>query len=213
MTKKNATTQSATTGRLIGYARVSTVDQNLQSQIRSLKQHGIDRKWIFTDKASGAKAERPGLEKCLATLQPGDVLVVYRLDHLGRSLRNLVDLMERLQKEHVGLRSLSDGIIDTTSAGGRLIFGIFSVLAEFERELIRERTVAGLEAARARERIGGRKGYSPDDLRVIVAKKLYEDRELSIREICEKLGITRPTLYRRLRGGMSAIARPSQGTS
>lgn len=185
--------------QLIGYARVSTDDQNLHAQIKALREHGVERRHVFTDKASGAKANRPGLERCLAALQSGDVLVVWRLDRLGRSLRHLVDLMEHLQGRGVGLRSISDGIVDTTSAGGKLIFGIFSVLAEFERELIRERTCIGLAAARSRGRRGGRPGYTSDDPRVIAAKSLYLDGR-PIPEILRILDLkSKSTLYRRLR--------------
>jgi DNA invertase Pin-like site-specific DNA recombinase len=190
--------KSVQTGRLVGYARVSTQDQTLGSQVKQLTEAGVERRLIFKDTASGAKASRPGLEACLLDLEPGDVLVVCRLDRLGRSLRHLVDLVEELQKKKVGLRSLSDGVIDTTTAGGRLVFGIFSVLAEFERELIRERTRVGLDAARARGRRGGRPGYTPEDQRVLAAKSLYEDGR-PVGEILRILGIrSKATLYRRL---------------
>lgn len=184
--------------RLVGYARVSTRDQTPRAQIQALTGHGVARTLIFTDTASGAKADRPGLEACLRALQPGDVLVVSRLDRLGRSLRHLVDLVEQLRAKQVGLRSLGDGALDTTTASGQLVFGLFSVLAEFERELTRERTRAGLAAARARGRKGGRPGYTAEDPRVIAAKSLYQDGR-PICEILRILGIkSKATLYRRL---------------
>lgn len=201
------TEKSLRQGNLVGYARVSTHDQNIRSQVKCLQEHGVDKKRIFTDTISGSKAERPGLDACLQSLQRGDVLVVWRLDRLGRSIRHLVDLVDTLQQKGVGLRSLSDGIIDTTSASGRLIFGIFSVLAEFERELIRERTMAGLKAARARGRRGGRRPLAPDDPKVFVACQLYANKNLPISKICQQLSISKPTLYRRLRVGGVGSAR------
>jgi DNA invertase Pin-like site-specific DNA recombinase len=159
----------------------------------------VDHRRIYTDKVSGSRADRPGLEKCLAALDEGDVLVVYKLDRLGRSLRHLVDLVEDLQKRGVGLKSLQDGIIDTTTASGKLIFGIFSVIAEFERELIRERTHTGLAAARVRGRKGGRKPLAADDPKVLLTKMHYLEGQKSIAEICELLSISPPTVYRRLR--------------
>ena len=133
--------------RCVGYARVSTDDQNLSLQIDALTKHGIPRSNIFMDKLSGAKTERPGLSKCLDTLQSGDVLVVWRLDRLGRSMRHLINLVEDLRSRGVGIRSLNEGAIDTTCASGELIFNIFSALAQFERRLIQERTKAGLAPA------------------------------------------------------------------
>ena len=126
------------TGRLIGYARVSTDDQDLALQIDSLTNLGINRDVIFSDKMSGAKADRPGLDACLAKLQLGDTLVVWRLDRLGRSMRHLVELIGQLRDRGIGFRSVSDGLIDTTSPSGELIFHIFSALAQFERRLIQE---------------------------------------------------------------------------
>jgi len=153
---------------------------------------------IFKDKASGAKASRPGLEKCLKALLPGDTLVVWRLDRLGRSLRHLIDLIEELRQRQVGFRSIQDGGIDTTSANGRMIFGIFSALAEFERDLIRERTKAGLTAARGRGRKGGRPAIPVDDPRVQTAKRMHADKSMPVAAICRTLRISRPTLYRYL---------------
>ena len=153
---------------------------------------------IYTDKASGARAGRPGLDSCVAVLEPGDTLVVWRLDRLGRSMPHLVGLVEDLLDKGIGFRSLLDGAIDTTTASGELMFNIFSSLAQFERRLIQERTQAGLAAARARGRLGGRKPISPNDPRVVTAKRLHKDRSLSIDQICKTLGISRPTFYRYL---------------
>ena len=140
--------------RLVGYARVSTQEQDLALQIDALLQYGVAKDLIFTDKASGATHQRPGLDTCLDQLRGGDVLLVWRLDRLGRSVRHLVTLIDQLRERNVGFRSVCDGAIDTTTPSGELIFHIFSALAQFERKLIQERTKAGLAAARAR----GRKG-------------------------------------------------------
>ena len=185
-------------GKLIGYARVSTGEQDLQLQQDALKAGGCDDADIYTDKASGARASRPGLDACIAGLTPGDTLVVWRLDRLGRSMPHLVGLVEELLGKDIGFRSLQDGAIDTTTASGELMFNIFSSLAQFERRLIQERTYAGLAAARARGRLGGRKPIRPDDPRVVTAKRLHKDRSLSIDQICKTLGISRPTFYRYL---------------
>ena len=139
------------------------------------------------------RASRPGLDACVAALEPGDTLVVWRLDRLGRSMQHLVGLVEELLGKGIGFRSLQDGVIDTTTASGELMFNIFSSLAQFERRLIQERTQAGLAAARARGRLGGRRPISPDDPRVVTAKRLHKDRSLSIDHICKTLGISRPT--------------------
>ena len=143
--------------RLIGYARVSTQEQDLNLQLDALEKAGCSKDKIFVDKISGSKAERPGLEKCLAVIQPGDTLLVWRLDRLGRSMVHLISLIEDLRTKQIGFKSICDGAIDTTTASGELIFNIFSSLAQFERRLIQERTKAGLDAARARGRQGGRK--------------------------------------------------------
>jgi DNA invertase Pin-like site-specific DNA recombinase len=157
-------------GRLIGYARVSTLDQSLDLQIDELKAAGCKK--IFTDKISGARAERPGLDGCIKTLRGGDTLMVWRLDRLGRSMPHLVTVVTELREKKIGFKSLRDGVIDTTTASGELIFNIFAALAQFDRELIRERTRAGLKAARARGRSGGRKPVSKEDPRVVAAKKI-----------------------------------------
>ena len=185
-------------GRFIGYARVSTLEQNLDLQMDALIKAGCLRKNIFVDKISGAKAERPGLKECLEQLSAGDVLVVWRLDRLGRSMTHLVSLVETLKDKNVGFRSLCDGAIDTTTASGELIFNIFSSMAQFERRLIQERTLAGLSAARARGRKGGRPKVSPDHPKVIAAKRMHQDKHISIDEICNALEISRPSLYRYL---------------
>jgi DNA invertase Pin-like site-specific DNA recombinase len=185
--------------RQLGYARVSTDDQELHLQIDALTRHGIPKKHIFMDKLSGAKTERPGLTKCLETLQSGDILVVWRLDRLGRSMRHLITLVEDLRSKGIGFRSLSEGAIDTTSASGELIFNIFSALAQFERRLIQERTKAGLAAARARGRNGGRPKVVPGDTKVVLAKKLHADKSLEIDDICNTLRISRSTFYRYVR--------------
>ncbi len=148
--------QSPAEPRLIGYARVSTDDQDLSLQIDALTMQGIPKAAIFMDKLSGAKTERPGLTKCLETLCSGDTLVVWRLDRLGRTMRHLITLVEDLRTKGIGFRSINEGAIDTTCVSRELIFNIFSALAQFERRLIQERTKAGLEAARARGRNGGR---------------------------------------------------------
>lgn len=182
--------------RLIGYARVSTNGQELQLQTDALLKAGVPKKLIFVDKVSGAKSARPGLDECLRQLREGDTLVVWRLDRLGRSVRHLIDLVEGLRQRKVGFKSLCDGAIDTTTASGELIFHIFTALAQFERRLIQERTKAGLSAARARGRLGGRPPMSMDDPRIQTAKKLHADKSMVVSDICKTLQISRPTLYR-----------------
>ena len=185
-------------GRLIGYARVSTGDQDLQPQLDALKTAGCPDADIYTDKASGVRGNRPGLDACVKALEPGDTLVVWRLDRLGRSMPHMVGLVEELLSKGIGFRSLSDGAIDTTTASGELMFNIFSSLAQFERRLIQERTRSGLAAARARGRKGGRRPIPADHPRVLTAKRMHKDRGLSINQICKTLGISRPTFYRYL---------------
>ena len=185
-------------GRSFGYARVSTDDQNLTLQIDALTKHGIPKSQIFMDKLSGAKSDRPGLAKCLDSLQSDDVLVVWRLDRLGRSMRHLITLVEDLRSRGVGFRSLNEGAIDTTSASGELIFNIFSALAQFERRLIQERTKAGLAAARARGRRGGRPPLDADQAKVLATRKLHGDTSITITDICKTLNVSRSTYYRYL---------------
>ncbi|MEP3479738.1 MAG: recombinase family protein [Fuerstiella sp.] len=187
------------TGKLVGYARVSTTGQELDMQLDALRDAGCDERLVFVDKASGVKSDRPGLEQALDSVAKGDTLVVWRLDRLGRSMQHLVTVIQELNDRGVGFRSLCDGVIDTTTASGQLIFGIFAALAQFERALIVERTNAGLSAARARGRFGGRPKLSPRDPRILTAKALHADQGLSIAEICSTLQIGKTTLYRWLR--------------
>lgn len=183
---------------LIGYARVSKGEQNLDSQIDALLQYGCLKKNIYVDKISGSKSERPGLGKCLEAIQPEDTLVIWRLDRLGRSLKHLIETVETLQDKNIGFKSICDGHIDTTTASGELVFNIFSSLAQFERKLIQERTKAGLKAARARGRLGGRPPLSPNNPKVIAAQQLHKNMKLSIGEISKELDISQTTLYRYL---------------
>lgn len=184
--------------RLFGYARVSTGQQDLKLQIDALKAAGVDKPHLFTDKISGSREARPGLDACLQKLKTGDTLIVWRLDRLGRSIRHLIDMIEDLRQRGVGFKSICDGAIDTTTASGELIFNVFASLAQFERRLIQERTKAGLTAARARGRMGGRPQMPPDDPRVQTAKKMHADKTMPVTDICRTLRISRPTLYRYL---------------
>lgn len=176
---------------LIGYARVSTIDQNLALQLDALKKAGCQK--IFEDKASGGKVDRPGLQAALNFAREGDTVLVWRLDRLDRSLKHFIEMVTRLNERGVGFRSLQEAI-DTTTSGRKLVFQIFGALAEFERNLIRERTQAGLEAARARGRHGGRP-KALDSKKVDLAYQLYDAKKQSIKEICQFLGISKPTLY------------------
>lgn len=177
---------------LIGYARVSTQEQNLDLQKDALLHAGCKR--IFTDVASGAKSSRTGLDEAIDFLREGDTLVVWKLDRLGRSLKHLIDLVNSLNEKNINFRSLQENI-DTTTSAGKLIFHVFGALAEFEREIIRERTQAGLSAARARGRHGGRP-KSMDEKKIAIAKTLMDDRNNSIQDICKILGVSKATLYR-----------------
>ncbi len=181
-----------------GYARVSTGDQNIDLQIDQLQEAGCEK--IFQETASGAKTERRELAQLLEHVRDGDVIVIWKLDRLGRSLKHLVELVSQLTERGVGLKSLNDPI-DTTSSQGKLIFNIFASLAEFERDLIVERTQAGLKAARARGRNGGRpKGLSADaTLKAVAAETLYKEGKLSANEIASNPGISKTTLYSYLR--------------
>lgn len=182
----------------IGYARVSKADgsQSLDLQIDALRAAGVADEQIYSDEASGKSADRPGLEACLKALREGDVLLVWKLDRLGRSLKDLVTNVHDLTDRGIGFRVLTGGAdIDTTSASGKLVFGIFAALAEFERELIRERTMAGLAAARARGRKGGRR-FALSKNQVKFAQAAMSNRETSVQELCGELGITRAALYR-----------------
>ena len=184
---------------LVGYARISTQDQTLALQKDALEQAGCER--LFTDTASGAKAERAGLEEALEYVRQGDTLVVWKLDRLGRSLRHLIETITRLHERGVGFKSVTEQI-DTTTSGGKLIFHVFGALAEFERDLIRERTQAGLTAARARGRQGGRrKTLTPKQIALV--KKLYADQTTPIGDICKSFQISRMTLWRYVNGGQT----------
>jgi len=180
---------------LIGYARVSTQDQHLELQTDALEKAGCEK--IFTDIASGAKIERNGLEEALAYLRAGDILTVWKLDRLGRSLKHLIKVVNSLSEINIGFQSLQEKI-DTTTSGGKLIFHIFASLAEFERDIIIERTNAGLKAAKVRGRIGGRP-KAMDNKKISIAKSLVDDSNISIKNICETLNVSRATLYRYLK--------------
>lgn len=183
---------------IIGYARVSTRDQNLDLQIDALNKEKCER--IYKEVISGAKSDRPVLQDMLNQVRSGDVIVIWKLDRLGRSLKNLVEIVGQLIKQNVGLKSLHDNI-DTTTPQGRLTFNIFASLAEFERDLISERTKAGLESARARGRKGGKpKGLSKQaEATACAAETLYKEGSLSVNQIAEQLGIAKNTLYKYLR--------------
>jgi DNA invertase Pin-like site-specific DNA recombinase len=181
---------------LIGYARVSTADQNLDLQHDALARAGCER--VFEDKLSGARDDRPGLAAALSHCRPGDVLVVYKLDRLGRTMRGLVELVADLAQRKIEFRSLSDGI-DTTTTIGRFTFHLLGAIAEMERDLIRERTNAGLAAARARGRKGGRKAVLTAT-KLDAARALLQDRNRSVGEVAKQLGVGRTTLYRALGG-------------
>lgn len=180
---------------LIGYARVSTQDQNLQMQMDALAEAGCAK--VFYDQVSGAKKERPGLNDLLSYLRPGDTLVVWKLDRLGRSLKHLIDLVMELNERGVMFKSLQDGI-DTATPTGQFFFHITGAFAELERNLIRERTMAGLKAARARGRLGGRPRVIKDE-KLKMAKKLYDQNQGTVQEICDSLGMSRGTFYRYLK--------------
>ena len=184
---------------LIGYARVSKADgsQSLDLQRDALLKAGVTGDRIYSDKASGKRDERPGLIECLKAMREGDVLVIWKLDRLGRSLNHLVKTVSEMSERGVGLKVLAGqgAHIDTTSPAGKLAFGIFAALAEFESELIRERTMAGLQAARARGRKGGRK-FALTKSQVRIAQIAMANRDSSVAELCTELGINRVTLYR-----------------
>lgn len=185
---------SSRLAHLYGYARVSTTLQDPALQIDALKAAGCAR--IFTDKASGKSDRRPQLDKLLEAVLPGDVIVVWRLDRLGRSLRHLITALNDLADREVGFRSLTEGF-DTTTAGGRLLFNITGSLAEFERDLIVERTQAGLAAARARGRHGGRRTVmTPEKMKL--AREMYDTHEYSVETIAQTIGVSRMTVYRHL---------------
>ena len=179
----------------IGYARVSTADQHLRMQEDALRQAGCDE--IFTDIISGVKKERPGLAKALAYLRKNDTLVIWKLDRLGRSIQHLIQIVNDLQEREIGLHCLQENI-DTSTSGGKLIFHIFSALAEFERSLIQERTQTGLRAARARGRLGGRPPLL-DNRQVNRMLDLYHEGKTTVAEICKIYNISRPSFYNYLK--------------
>ena len=176
----------------IGYARISTDDQNMNLQRDALNQIGCEK--LFEDQISGAKAKRPGLQQAIQFARTGDTIVVWRLDRLSRSLKDLIEMVALLDSKGIGLKSLHESI-DTTSSSGKLIFHIFGALAEFERNLIRERTQAGLQAARARGRKGGRPKALNKDQQAL-AVKLYDEKKHTLDQICQMMGISKPTLYK-----------------
>ena len=179
----------------LGYARVSTNEQDLSLQLDALQEAGWDK--ICEDRISGGKTERPGLQEALSYIRKGDTLVVWRLDRLGRTLKHLIETVNELEERGIGFQSLQEAI-DTTTSSGRLVFHIFGALAEFERNLIRERTHAGLEAARARGRKGGRpKALNTKKIELLY--ELYDSKKHTVKEICEMMGISKPTLYSYLR--------------
>ena len=194
---------------LLGYARVSTTEQNPDLQVDELTAAGCWKVW--TDRASGALDRRPQLDDVLVQLRPGDTLVVWRLDRLGRSLRHLIDVVTALDERGVGFRSLRENI-DTTTAGGRLVFHLFGALAQFEREIIRDRTVAGLTAARARGRVGGRPSKLSAEQRR-QARKMYDERELTVEQIGKVLGVSRTSIYRALSQGSAPAIRAVSSTA
>lgn len=184
----------------IGYARVSTLEQNKDLQINALREAGCEK--IFTDDSSGAKTDRKGLSDAIAYIRPGDVFVVWKLDRAGRSVAHLIQILNTLIVQDAEFISLTEKI-DTTTAGGKLIFHLMSALAEFERDLIRERTRAGLLAARARGHNGGRPRKIKNG-KVALVRSLYNDKNNDINEICQTLGVSRSTLYRYVREGKQA---------
>lgn len=180
--------------KLIGYARVSTDDQNLDLQRDALKRAGCEV--IYEETASGKNTERPELEHCRKALRPGDTLVVWRLDRLGRSLGDLVGIIAQLEIEKISFQSITERI-ETISAAGKLIFHVFAALAEFERNLIRERTNAGLSAARARGRVGGRKP-ALNDKQIREVRQLVKDPQIEITEVAKRYKVSRATIYKYL---------------
>ena len=186
---------------LVGYARVSTQNQDPALQLDALKSAGCEK--VFPEKASGAQRERPQLRAALDYMRSGDTLVVWKLDRLARSLKQLIETVEDLGDRRIGLRSLTESI-DTRSTGGRLVFHIFAALAEFERGVIRERTRAGLDAAKARGRLGGRPpALKASDL--AAAKALLRDPGITVEDIARRLGVASSTLYRHLPKARSAV--------
>ncbi len=188
---------------LIGYARVSTQDQKPELQLDALTATGCER--IFEEKASGALRERPQLQAAIAYMRKGDTLVVWRLDRLARSVKQLIETIEELEGRGIGLRSIAEAI-DTTTSGGRLVFHIFAALAEFERSILRERTMAGLKAARDRGRVGGR----PPALTTVdiaAAKALLADPTITTKEVARRMGVSVSTLYKHIPAARATVTR------
>jgi DNA invertase Pin-like site-specific DNA recombinase len=179
----------------IGYCRVSTADQSLDLQLDSLKKAGCEK--IFQDVISGSKVSRDGLDDALSHLREGDTLVVWRLDRLGRSLKHLIQVVEDLSSKNINFASTTE-MIDTSSSGGKLIFHIFGAIAEFERNLIRERTQAGLAAARARGRTGGRRKAFKDTRIDAITQAIKNNPDRKVEEICKEFGVSKTTYYRRI---------------
>jgi len=184
-------------GDLIGYARVSTADQNPRMQLDALSAENCLKTDTATDTATGTKTDRPQWNACLADLRPGDTLVIWKIDRLGRNLRDLVDIVTTLGERGVGVKSLTNGIVDTTTAHGKLVFGMFALMAEYEAALIQERTQAGLVAARARGRHGGRKPKMTADL-IGKAQRMYDSRQFTMAEIAHYCHVTPMTIYRHI---------------
>jgi len=185
-------------GDRIGYARVSTADQDPQLQLDALGPAGCLK--VYKDVATGTKADRPQWNRCLEDLRAGDTLVIWKIDRLGRNLRDLIDIVTTLETRRVGVLSLTDGIVDTTTAHGKLVFGMFALMADYEAALIRERTQAGLVAARSRGRTGGRKPKMTPAL-IGKAQRMYDARQFTMAEIATSCGVTAMTIYRHIHTG------------
>ena len=185
---------------IFGYARVSTAEQKLDLQIDALLKYGIDERNIFSEVASGSKNERVKLHELLVYVKSGDTIVVWKLDRIGRSTKHLVDMMTFFEEKKVNFVSLNENF-DTSTATGKLVFNIFSSLAQFERDLIIERTNAGLVSARARGRVGGRPKV--DKEKISLAMKMYQDGKYTVREIVKASGVSKATLYRNVGGNVS----------
>ncbi len=182
-------------GHNLGYARISTADQDPQLQLDALALENCLK--VYTDTATGTKADRPQWNLCLSDLRPGDTLIIWKIDRLGRNLRDLIDIVTTLAERGVGVRSLTNGVVDTTSAHGKLVFGMFALMAEYEAALIKERTQAGLAAARARGRKGGRKPKMTSEL-IGKAQRMYDARGFTMAEIAESCSVTPMTIYRNI---------------
>ncbi len=182
-------------GHNLGYARISTADQDPQLQLDALALENCLK--VYTDTATGTKADRPQWNLCLSDLRTGDTLIIWKIDRLGRNLRDLIDIVSTLAQRGVGVRSLTNGVVDTTSAHGTLVFGVFALMAEYEAALIKERTQAGLAAARARGRTGGRKPKMTPEL-IGKAQRMYDAKQFTMAEIAESCSVTPMTIYRNI---------------